>query len=425
MTVCVACGELASTLSLHRSAIPFYQRVLRSWRYPLSSSGLISMAALSAVMAIMLFLRKWTMFGSKGFCVALAWGSFWAYVFKAIRTSAMGDDEVHTPDFSDFYNDLVVPAIRGTAGTALIWAPTVVYLLFMKDLGLHELLEFNFLKDPVLWLVIAVSFVYVPMALVVGATGGGVFRMLNPVLVIIYILRIGIDYWIALIAIGAFGVVYVALNLVAGITSNLSIPVLAPWLAQFLVIYPAFAMAKVMGLLLYVRGDRVDYGVPEDYEINVLPGVEPRGQFAVVAKPIELAQDARGEVAKGPSPAEQIVSATAKGDWPKALDVFAKMPNLPSVSLSSDCYFGLAQAAVKKADYRQAVRALKAVMTSTPDDPIAPRACLLLARIYSERLSDPGTGERLFRHVVQRYPKSQEAQFAQTRLVRKTQPSTA
>jgi hypothetical protein len=84
-----------------------------------------------------------------------------------------------------------------------------------------------------------------------------------------------------------------------------------------------------------------------------------------------------------------------------------------------------ALSAVKKADYRQAVRALKAVMTSTPDDPIAPRACLLLARIYSERLSDPGTGDQLFRHVVQRYPNSQEAQLAQTRLVRKTQPSTA
>ncbi len=365
------------------------------------------------------------MFGMKGFCVALAWGSFWAYVFKAIRTSAMGDDEVHTPDFSDFYNDLVVPAIRGTAGTALIWAPTVVYLLFVKDLGWHEVLEFDFLKDPVLWLVIAVSFVYVPMALVVGATGGGVFRMLNPVLVIIYIVRIGVDYWIALIAIAAFGVSYVALHLVAAITSNLPIPFLAPWLAQFLVTYPPFAMAKVMGLLLYVRGDRVDYGVPEEYQIDVLPGVEARGQLALVAKPIESAQDPRGGRAKDPSPAERIASAAAKGDWPKALDLFAKMPNLPPVPLPSDCYFGLAQAAVRKADYRQAVRALKAVMTSAPADPIAPRACLLLARIYSERLSDPGTGEQLFRHVVQRYPKSQEAQFAQTRLARKPEPSTA
>ena len=425
MTVCVACGELASTLSLHRSAIPFYQRVLRSWRYPLSSSGLISMAALSAVMAIMLFLRKWTMFGMKGFCVALAWGSFWAYVFKAIRTSAIGDDEVHTPDFSDFYNDLVVPAIRGTAGTALIWAPMVVYLLFVKDLGWHEVLEFSFLKDPVLWLVIAVSFVYVPMALVVGATGGGVFRMLNPVLVLIYVVRIGIDYWIALTAIAAFGGAYVALNLVAAIVSNLPIPFIAPWLAQFLVTYPAFAMANVMGLLLYVRGDRVDYGVSEEYQINVLEGVEPRGQLAVLAKPVEPAQGARGGAAKDPSPTEQVANAVTKGDWPKALDVFAKMPNLPQVPLSSDCYFGLAQAAVKKADYRQAVRALKAVMTSAPDDPIAPRACFLLARIYSERLSDLGTAEQLFRHVVQRYPKSQEAQFAQTRLGRKTEPSTA
>src|SRR5713226_10305676 len=124
-------------------------------------------------------------------------------------------------------------------------------------------------------------------------------------------------------------------------------------------------------------------------------------------------------------PPSRSLTLSQKGDWPKALDVFAKMPNLPQVPLSSDCYFGLAQAAVKKADYRQAVRALKAVMTSAPDDPIAPRACFLLARIYSERLSDLGTAEQLFRHVVQRYPKSQEAQFAQTRLGRKTEPSTA
>jgi hypothetical protein len=413
------------------------------------------MAALSAVMAIMLFLRKWTFFG-KGFCAVLAWGSLWAYVFKAIRTSAMGDDEVHTPDFSDFFNDLVVPAIRGTAGTALIWLPSIVYLLWMKNLGWYELLEFNFLNDPVLWLVIAVSLVYVPMALAVGATGGGVFRMLNPALVMIYIGRIGVDYWIALMVIGAFGAVYVVLQLLSSMVSQLPIPFLGPWLAQLLLTYPPFAMANVMGLLLYVRGDRVDYGLPEEYRMDVLQGVEPQGAPVVVAEaiqpapeprnyaPIELepeteavaeirpiaaahrpAQSPRSPASKAPSPTEQIASAAANGDWAKALEFFAKMPNPASPSLSPDCYFGLAQAAVKKADYRQAVRALKALMTSSPDDPVAPRACVLLARIYSERLSDPLTGEKLFRHVVQRYPSSKAAQFAQGRLARKTEPYTA
>ena len=401
------------------------------------------MAALSAVMAIMLFLRKWTFFGLKGFCSALAWGSFWAYIFKAIRTSAIGDDEVHTPDFSDFFNDLLVPAIRGTAGTALVWLPSLLYLLYVKDLSLFELLDFKSFDDPVLWSVFAVSLVYVPMALLVGATGGGVLRMLNPVLVVAYILRMGVDYWIALLAIGALTVAYLILHLVSALLAQLPIPFLVPWLARFVLTYPPFAMANVLGLLLYVRGDRVDYGLPEEYQMEILPGAQPRGQLAVVAQPVESAAPQRSyapisleedepaaAAPKAPiqvktTPAEGISAAAGKGDWAKAIDLFAKAADLKPGSLAPNCYFGLGQEAAKRGDYQQAVRALQALMRSAPDDAVAPRGCLLLARIYSERLSDRTTAERLFRHLLQRYPNSPAAQFAQNYLARATEPSTA
>jgi len=400
------------------------------------------MAALSAVMAIMLFLRKWTFFGLKGFCSALAWGSFWAYIFKAIRTSATGDDEVHTPDFSDFYNDLLVPAIRGTAGTALIWLPSLLYLLYVKDLSLFELLDFKSFDDPVLWSVFAVSLIYVPMALLVGATGGGVLRMLNPVVVVAYILRMGIDYWIALLVVGALTAGYLVLHLVSALVAQLPIPFLAPWLARFLLTYPPFAMANALGLLLYVRGDRVEYGLPEEYQMEILPGTQPRGDLPVTAQPVEAAalqrrsgpisleQQEPSAVAKAPldveaTAAEGIGAAAGNGDWARALDLFAKAADLQPGSLAPNCYFGLAQEAAKKGDYRQAVRALQALMRSAPDDAIAPRGCLLLARIYSERLSDRTTAERLFRHLLQRYPTSPAAQFAQNYLARATEPSTA
>ena len=403
----------------------------------------MAMPLISAVMAIMLFLRKWTFFGLKGFCSALAWGSFWAYVFKAIRTSALGDDEVHTPDFSDFFNDLVVPAIRGTAGTALSWLPSLLYLLYVKDLTLFELLDFKSFDDPVLWSVFAVSLIYVPMALLVGATGGGVLRMLNPILVVAYILRMGVDYWIAWLAIGVLTGVYLVLNLVSALLAQLPIPFLAPWLARFLVTYPPFAMANVLGLLLYVRGDRVDYGLPEEYQMEILPGAQPRGQLPVAAQPVEAAAPQRSyapisleddqpasAVPKAPinaetTPAEAIRAAVEKGDWAKATDLFAAAADLKPDCLAPNCYFGLAQEAAKRGNYRLAVRALQALMKSAPDDAVAPRACLLLARIYSERLSDRPTAERVFRHLLQRYPNSSAAQVAQNYLARATEPSTA
>jgi hypothetical protein len=443
MIICASCGELAAPVTIHRSSVPFHRRVLRCLRYPLSPSGLLSMAALSAVMALMLFLRKWAFFGGRGFCTAVAWGSFWAYMFKAIRTSAMGDDEVHTPDFSDFFHDLVVPAIRGTAGTALIWLPSLLYLLYVKDLSFFELFDFKSFDDPVLWSVFAVSLIYVPMALMVGATGGGVFRMLNPVLVVAYILRMGVDYWIALLAIVALTVASLVLNLISAVLAQLPIPLLAPWLARFVVTYPPFAMANVLGLLLYVRGDRVDYGLPHEYQMEILPGAQPRGQLPVAAQPVEAVAPERSyapialeedepasPVPKSAAqveatPAEGISAAAGKGDWAKAIDLFAKAGDLQPGSLDPNCYFGLAQEAAKRGDYRQAVRALQALMRSAPDDAIAPRGCLLLARIYSERLSDRSTAERLFRHLLQRYPKSSAAQFAQSYLARTTEPSTA
>ena len=267
--------------------------------------------------------------------------------------------------------------------------------------------------------------------------------MLNPVVVVAYILRMGVDYWIALLAIGALTVAYLILHLVSALLAQLPIPFLAPWLARFVLTYPPFAMANVLGLLLYVRGDRVDYGLPEEYQMEILPGAQPRGQLAVVAQPVEGAAPQRSyapisleetePATAAPKPpihvkttsAESIDAAAGKGDWARAIDLFARAADLKPGSLAPNCYFGLGQEAAKRGDYQQAVRALQALMKSAPDDAVAPRGCLLLARIYSERLSDRTTAERLFRYLVQRYPNSSAAQFAQNYLARATEPSTA
>ena len=98
----------------------------------------------------------------------------------------------------------------------------------------------------------------------------------------------------------------------------------------------------------------------------------------------------------------------------RALEVLRLPENLASLPAASHVAVGQKAAAV--GDYPLAVRALKQVAQLTPEDPLAPRACVILARLYGERLGDEASALKLYRHVAGRYPGTDAARFAQSRL---------
>jgi TolA-binding protein len=74
------------------------------------------------------------------------------------------------------------------------------------------------------------------------------------------------------------------------------------------------------------------------------------------------------------------------------------------------------QASAAQGDNALAVRALESAADAAPDDPLAPRALVLLARVLGERMQEQTRAEDVYRYIVDRYPDTEASRFAQGRL---------
>ncbi|MHB8875689.1 MAG: B-box zinc finger protein [Myxococcaceae bacterium] len=442
---CCRCGGQAQELQAHRATTPFSTRVLSAWRYPFSRNGLIGVVGLGGVLWLL----------GNLFFIPLVWityvGIFWASMFAAIRQSAQGQDDIDAPDFSDLWSGLIAPAAAGILGTAVLWLPGLLYWAYVRHPD-------GILRDPGLWVLVVAGAVYAPMALAAAATGSGLGRMLNPLAIAAYIGRLGADYFIAVGAIVVLGAAAVVFGILSGLVSALPVPIVAGWVSSCLRLLAPLMMARVLGLLLYTRGDALGFGRVQDFQVPVLPGVAPRGLPAPRAgqeqgsegdagrrwAPIELesppeevpaaaapskrapveldpgelpplpAGDELSGEAELPDAIGAICAAVAANELPRAAGLYAKA-GVPEASLSAEVHLAVGQSAATAGDYALAVRALKAAARD-PADPLAPKALVVLARVYGEKLGEPDAAARLYQHVLKSYPGTPAAKFAEGRL---------
>jgi tetratricopeptide (TPR) repeat protein len=176
------------------------------------------------------------------------------------------------------------------------------------------------------------------------------------------------------------------------VVSSLGVPLLAPLLGEAISLYVPFVVARMLGLLLFSYGDRVGYGMASEF-------FEPEPAPVAPPEPLEA----------------QLVRAVETNALDQALALFRRLPErLPP--LPAACHLAVGQKAAAVGDYPVAVRALKQVAQHSPEEPLAPKSCVLLARLYGERLGDAASAQKLYRHVVGRYPGTEAARFAQSRL---------
>jgi hypothetical protein len=428
---CGRCGGLAEPIRLHRSVLrPFAARVAGALGWPLSRSGLLALAGLAAVLWL---LRA---FGPLG--AFFAFGVWWAFLFGVIRRSAYGDHELGPPDFSDFHEDLLLPAVRGAVATALVWLPGALYA--GSRLAGGEADPAALARDPVLWLVALAGIAYGPAAVMVAAAGGGFLRLLNPAVAIGVVVRLGTDYWIAASAVVALLVLDAVAGLGAGLVAATGVPVLSGWLGAAIGTYFPVVAARVLGLLLYVRGDAVGLGDEAQYLEPVLGDAAPRGSAPVLATTLadpapEDPPGARAEVAaaatapaRAPATAariaavaaaatqgaQAIVDALGTSDLAGAAALFATYRG-PTEALPPRGLYEMARAAAQGGQHAVAARALHAAGTSA-DAVVAPHALLALARVYERRLGRAEDARKVLLHLVARWPDSEPARLAHAAL---------
>jgi tetratricopeptide (TPR) repeat protein len=434
---CGLCQGRVLPILVHRSRTPLVAQFREAWRYPFTASGLTVLAGISILLACLRWLAIETFLLVKFIPTVIGLGIFWGVFFHVIRSTARGDGELDTPDYSDFFSDCVSPAVRGFVGMSLLWLPGLLYLLFIKQWDtskpLNDLLETpsfyvtgglpqldwsQVLGDPVLWLIVLVGAAYLPMVLLLAAVGQNLVRMLNPLAVLGYARRLGRDFTLTM---GALAVLTVALLLVWAVAAGilwLRLPFLSALVAEFITCLAPIIMARVLGLLLYNRGDAIGYGLASDYLVPVLGDTRPRAEPPALREfPVET------ELAPttGLSPIAETISALAQAveahDASKALALYPELKEprfLKQVDPSHHLFVG--QAAAAQGQYELAVKALESAADVAPDGPAASRALVLLARVFAERLQEPERAASIYRYVVHRYPDTDASRFAQAHL---------
>jgi hypothetical protein len=434
---CGLCQGRVIPILVHRSRVPLAAQLKEAWRYPFTPSGLMVLAGLSVLLAIFRWAAIETFLLLKFMPTVLGLGLFWGVFFHVIRSTARGERELDAPDFTDIFSGCVSPAVRGFVGMSLLWLPGLLYLLFVKQWDtrkpLHDLLETpafyvsgglpqldwsQVLWDPVLWLIVLAGAAYLPMVLLLAAVGQSLVRMLNPLAVIGSALRLGRGFTLTMGALAVLTVAMVLMWLVAAGILWLRLPFLSALVAEFITCLAPIIMARVLGLLLYNRGDAIGYGTAEDYLEPVLGNTRPRAEPPALREFPTAVEEAPVTT---PTPATDtlaaLVQAVEAHDAGKALALYPELKEprfLKQVDPAHHLFVG--QAAVAQGQYELAVKALESAADVAPDGPAASRALVLLARVYAERLQEPERAASIYEYVVHRYPDTDASRFAQARL---------
>jgi hypothetical protein len=267
LTVCLECGELPELLTVHRSEEKSYvQRLVLAPVWPLQPQGLMFMAAVGVVRAVLSYAPIGLALGG---CVLAA------ACFALLRASSRGSGEFEPFDSTDLIGDLIAPAVKALVAFFIAFAPAAAYAYLRWP---HEgTSPLTLLLQPPLWLLLAVGVAYAPMAMMIGAAGGSITAMLNPLAMTGGALRLGGNYFVAVGALVLLAIPWILFMGLGTLLEAIPIPFVPRVLDYFLACYVPFVSVRVLGLLLYTHGDAVGYGVDHDYRKPLIGDAQPRG----------------------------------------------------------------------------------------------------------------------------------------------------
>ncbi len=266
VAVCATCGDRVAVIVEHRAeTAPYPQRLRQVWRYPLSFGGIVGMCGTGFIFGIGTLNLTYLL---------LAFAVFWAFMFLLIQSTAQGNDDIGPPDFSTFWESIVQVLFRAAVASAASWMPLIFYAWTVKPTFLDALV------NPLVWFFVVFGLVYAPISIIGAAVRAPLWRILNPLWMVRSVAVLGRDYWLA---IGLLAVLFIGQCLLGWLLSRiLFIPIFIVPVAIFstLMMYLPFVMARVVGLLLYVHGDKLGYGHEDDYLERVVKD-RPRGILPV------------------------------------------------------------------------------------------------------------------------------------------------
>lgn len=426
-SVCARCQGTANVLLRHRGHRSLRARLPRALRFPFTGPGLQALVAVTLVLAVLrLFVVGILVIAVLPLTLAL--GVFWAAFFALVRGAARGDPEPEGPGFTELVRDNLLPGLTGLGVSVGVFLPALVRAwTLLPSASANEVLArvthpVETLAAPVFWAdplflgLSALGLVWLPWALLVATMSRSVFTALHPLRAFACIRVVGRD---ARVVTGVFlllALVHVGLHGVAQAVLELPILFVPRLLAEVLTCLVPFAAANVLGLVLYVHGDALGYLPARDY-------LEPTlGDTAPLRAPESLRESSVIPEAVGLNEAEtgaqvaELAAAVEARDVAKALALYRVLHVLPRLKISPSHHLFIGQASAVEGDFPLSVKALEAAADTAPDEPTAPRALVLLARVQGEKMGNTARAEEIYRYILHRHPDTEAARFAHARL---------
>jgi hypothetical protein len=186
-----------------------------------------------------------------GFAPAVGWladwllfGYFSATYFKVIETSATGSVEApEFPEIASLFEDIVIPAFKVIAVSAVCFGPAAIYGIFMES---GE--DFS-----VTLMLLGLGFGYFPMAMMAVVCLGYLGAM-SPHIVLPAIVRAGGLYWLAVFLLAMLGLL---LTYIEGLMGNL--PIVSLVVEAVLGAYVFLTNGRILGVIYRERSEEMNW----------------------------------------------------------------------------------------------------------------------------------------------------------------------
>ncbi|HOX47409.1 MAG TPA: hypothetical protein PK668_27695 [Myxococcota bacterium] len=425
---CVPCGGVAEPIRMRKEVLPYWGMLHVFLLNMLTLKGLVQLAVVGGVLAILRWVASLpNVIFILPLLVTLVYLAVWAsFYFMVVRRAARGQEDLPEPE--DFLSpgEVAGSGLRFIAATALLWVPACVYIYFTH--GLLHYLNVPVL-DPVLILILLVSVVYFPGAMIVAAISGDTGAMLNPLNVLGVITRIPGQYFLSVLVWGVITVLAFVLNsFLLLLLTKLRVPVLGGWLYQVLSMVPHLLAAFVLGRLIYQNGETLEYISARDLLVEAWPGAKPVHEYDEAA--YQPARSAATEQPVEPIPLDE------EGDSPDSSQAaLARAVESGAALAVLECYQALVAAGLTptlepRLELRlaacldraeqplDAAHACRRAAEKEPRGPFAARAVFTAAKLLVDRVGQREQGIAMYRYLVANFPKDELALRA-TELLRR------
>ena len=189
---------------------------------------------------LLLFAKFAMIFGMIGF--VFVGGYLSSFMMKIISHTADGEIELpEWPDFTDWWDDIIVPMFQIVMVTIVSYLPLIIFVILGASSGIIFYL--------VAFLLLILGILYQPMALVSISIFGSI-KALNPLVLVPAILKVPLDYSIAC------GVLLLLFIVKTIFHAFIMIPILGPFLDNFIMLYLLVVEARILGLIYYANKDK-------------------------------------------------------------------------------------------------------------------------------------------------------------------------